>query len=110
MSGETQPLPSGKPQTTSFAYEAARASWTGPIVIFFLLTFGHQVTTRAVLDLIALGLIVVGISCAVVALCGIRKHGTKGILGPALVGIVLNGLLLFIFITNFIAARAAHAR
>jgi hypothetical protein len=30
----------------------------------------------------------------------------KGILAPAIVGIILNGLLLFIFVTNFMAARA----
>jgi hypothetical protein len=43
----------------------------------------------------------------IAALFGIRKHGRKGILAPALAGLVLNGLLLFIFITNFVAARAA---
>ena len=93
-----------------FAQQAAKASWICPIVIFLLFAFGHQVAARVVLELIALVLIVAGISLGVAALFGIRKHGKKGILAPALVGIVLNGLLLFIFITNFVAARAAHTR
>jgi hypothetical protein len=95
----------------TFAHQAARASWLGPILIFLLFAFAHQVAARVLLELIALVLIVAGISLGVAALFGIRKHGRKGILAPALVGIALNGLLLSIFITNFVAASAAaHAR
>jgi len=54
---------------------------------------------------VALFLIVAGLTLGIVALFATRKHGTKGILAPSLVGIVVNGLLLFIFITNFMAAR-----
>jgi hypothetical protein len=95
-----------KPATT-FAHQAARASWIGPIIIFLLFAFAHQVAARLVLELIALVLIVAGIGLGIAALFGIRQHGRKGILAPALTGLVLNGLLLFIFITNFVAARAA---
>jgi hypothetical protein len=49
---------------------------------------------------------VVGFLLGFVALFGIRTHGKKRILAPAIVGIMINGLLLFIFITNFLAARA----
>src|SRR5207247_1872103 len=35
---------------------------------------------------------------------------TRGLLAPALVGIAINGLLLFIFATNFLAARARAQR
>ena len=38
-------------------------------------------------------LIVVGLGCAIFALTGLR-HGRKGILVPALIGLVLNGLLI----------------
>jgi len=101
-----QPIsPGGKPPTKAFAYQAARASWLGPIVIFLMFAAGHQVVAQVVLELVALALIVAGICLGVAALCGIRKHGRKGILTPALVGLILNGLLLFIFITNFLAAR-----
>ena len=93
---------------TAFARQAARASWIGPIIIFLLFAFAHQVAGQVILELIALVLIVAGIGLGIAALFGIRKHGKKGILAPALVGLILNGLLLFIFITNFLAVRARH--
>jgi hypothetical protein len=46
----------------------------------------------------------------VIALAGIPKYGVSGILAPALVGIVCNGLLIFIFVTNFLAGRAEARR
>lgn len=101
--------PPDKPQATAFANQAAKASWIAPLVVLALFVFAHQIAARVLLELIALGLIVTGICFGVAALFGIRKHGKKGILTPALVGLILNGLLLFIFITNFLAARAQHA-
>ena|SRR2546425_10550217 len=110
MKTETPPpvASNEKPSSATFAHQAARASWLGPIVIFLLFAFGHQVAAQVVLELIALVLIVAGICLGIAALFGIRKHGKKGILAPALVGLILNGLLLFIFITNFLAVRARH--
>ena len=65
---------------------------------------------KAILDLVALVLIFLGLSLGFIALFGIRKQGTKGILVPAVVGIIINGLLVFIFATNFLAARARAQR
>ncbi len=48
---------------------------------------------------------VVGLFLGGIALFGIRKHGARGVLAPALAGIAGNGILLFIFVTNFFAAR-----
>jgi hypothetical protein len=93
-------------QPTAFAHQAAKLSWVCPIIVFLLLMFGRQVSSPVVLDLIALLIIVVGLIFGVIALFGISKHGRKGILAPAIVGIIINGLLLFIFVTNFMAARA----
>jgi len=93
-------------QPTAFAHQAAKLSWACPIVVCVLVAFGGQVGARVIIELIALLLIVVGLIFGVIALFGISKHGTKGILAPAIVGIIINGLLLFIFITNFMAARA----
>jgi hypothetical protein len=60
-------------------------------------------------EYVALLLMVVGLLLGILALFGIRKHGVSGILGPAVVGILINGSLIFIFVTNFMAARArAH--
>ena len=94
------------PETKAFAHQAAKLSWVCPIIIFLLLVAGKQAISPLILDLIGLLLIVVGLIFGVIALFGISKHGTKGILAPAIVGIIINGLLLFIFVTNFVAARA----
>ncbi len=77
-----------------------------PNIFFLLLVAGKQAISPLILDLIGLLLIVVGLLFSIIALFGISKHGTKGILTPAIVGIIINGLLLFIFVTNFVAARA----
>ncbi len=113
MNVENQPAspePSAKPPAAAFAYQAARASWIAPLVVSALFVFAHQIAAGVPLELIALVLIVAAICLGIAALFGIRKHGRKGILAPALVGLILNGLLLFIFITNFVAARAQHTR
>jgi len=68
--------------------------------------FGKQVSSPVILDFVALALIVVGLIFGIIALFGISRHGSKGILAPAVIGIIINGLLVFIFVTNFMAARA----
>ena len=47
-----------------------------------------------------------GVLLGVVALLGIPKYGTNGILVPALAGILMISCLIFVFVTNFLAARA----
>ena len=91
---------------SSFSHQAAKLSWVCPIIVFLLLTFGKQAGARAIIELVALLLIVVGFVSGVVALFGIRTHGRSGILAPAIAGIIINALLLFIFATNFLAARS----
>lgn len=66
----------------------------------------RQIGARAIIELLSLLLIVAGFLFGVIALFGIRTHGKSGILAPAIVGIIINGLLLFIFVTNFLAARS----
>ncbi|HKQ36729.1 MAG TPA: hypothetical protein VJ063_01550, partial [Verrucomicrobiae bacterium] len=53
------------------------------------------VASPVIIDMVALLLISVGFLLGIVALFGISKHGTKGILAPACVGLLINGLLLF---------------
>ena len=93
-------------QTPALPHQAAKLSWVFPVIVFLLLTATRQVADRVTVELIALLLILVGFVLGVIALFGMRKYGPKGILAQAMVGIVINGLLLFIFITNFLAARA----
>src|SRR6267154_4829288 len=79
-------------QSASFAHQAAKLSWVCPIIVFVLVTFGGHIGARVIIELIALLLIVVGLIFGIVALIGISKHGSKGILAPAIVGIIINGL------------------
>lgn len=98
------PLP---PEPTPFAHQAAKLSWVCPILVFVLLAAGKQVAgATGVIELIAFLLMVIGLIFGIVALLGIPRHGATGVLAPAIVGIIINGLLLFIFVTNFMAARA----
>jgi len=51
----------------------------------------------ALVTLLALGVfvcLVASFLCAIVALCGVRKHGRKGILAPAVAGLVIAVLML----------------
>jgi hypothetical protein len=94
------------PENTAFAHQAAKLSWVCPIIVFLLNTFGGQVGARVIIELTALLLIIVGLVFGIIALLNIAEHGSKGILAPASVGILINTLFLFIFVTNFTAARA----
>jgi len=72
----------------------------------------------ALVTLFALGVfvcLVASVSCAIVALCGVRKHGRKGILAPAVTGLVISVLMLvpigFGMASGFAdASRAVQAR
>jgi hypothetical protein len=46
----------------------------------------------------------------IVALFGVSKYGKKGILAPAIVGIIMNGLLLSFVVTNLIRGKAGATR
>ena len=94
------------PPTPAFSHQAAKLSWVCPIIVFLLLTFGGRIGARVIIELVALFLLVMGFAFGVIALFGMRTHGKRGILAPAIVGIIISSFLLFIFVTNFLAARA----
>jgi hypothetical protein len=99
------------PRTASFSHHAATLSWVCPIItviIFVLLIFGRQIIARKMIAAVAacsLWLVVVGLIFGLVALFGISKHGTKGILVPAIVGIIINGLLLSFVVASVVTSR-----
>ena len=74
--------------------------------MLFVVVLGRQVGSAFIIDLISLFFVLAGLAFSFIAFLGISKHGVKGILAQALAGLLINGLFLFIFITNFIAARA----
>jgi hypothetical protein len=88
------------PKTASFSRRAARLGWVCPVIsliVFALLIFDRQIVARKIIPIFvefALLLIAVGLVSGIVALFGVSKHGKKGILVPAIVGIIISGLLI----------------
>ena len=87
-----------------FAKQAARASWVAPICVAVLDGATHGVRMdysnpwRGPIVLgvavLALVLLVFGLTMGILALFGVKRHGREGILAPAVVGICLNGGIL----------------
>lgn len=67
------------------------------IIIFVLEASSRHIGTRVIYArsvATALLLVIAGSILGIVALFGIFRHGRKGILAPAIIGIILNGLLV----------------
>lgn len=73
--------------------------------MLLIIVFGKLVAPRILVELVALITILAGLGLGITSLFGIPQHGPAKILLPAMAGMIINGLLLFIFITNFWAAR-----
>src|SRR6266850_1037555 len=89
MDTSTPPPVIPAPQTSAFAHQAAKGSWVCPVLFWASSIAGGLVGINT--DGIALLLMVVGLILGIIALFGIHKHGAKGILTPALVGIAPMG-------------------
>jgi hypothetical protein len=97
-------------ESTGFAHGAAKGSWLCTILALILFQIGRRTGQVVIFELVGLLAIMAGLLLGVIALFGIPKYGAKGILGSALTGIAINGLLILIFVTNFIAAREKARR
>jgi riboflavin transporter FmnP len=110
------------PPADSFAKQAALFSLLAPFVSFGIGIFGQAAVrgSRAgafILGCVSTFLILAGFVLGIVALCGMKKHGRKGILGKAVAGVCINGILvlgmvlaipMFIKLAN--QAKAAQAQ
>jgi len=104
----------GKMTTISerpLAVQLAKASWIAPLLVLlmnFVLQDASSGSADAIRSLlftvVSFGLYSLGFVFGLAALFGIRRHGTKGILVPAGIGILLSGSLLVVIGTNFGAA------
>ena len=107
MQPQSQPQAVVAPKPT-FIHKAARASWMLPIVAAIA---SNLVRPRSALfaDLIMLALIVTGFVLGLMALFGVSRVGRKGVLVPAIIGVILNFGLISLFVKNFMATyRASH--
>jgi len=93
------------------AFQLAKASWAAPLLFVLMNLFLNNVretdpqgVSNTVVAAAGALLFVVGLACGTAALFGMKRHGRKGILVPALVGISISAaMLLFsagIFITT----------
>lgn len=98
------------------AERAAKLSWVLALAILAYSVISNQAIKQfddsrviAIANgLVVLTLVLSGITCAIYAMCGIPKWGRRGILAPALTGLILNGLFLGLFVLGFMIAFAAR--
>ena len=102
----------GKKAADSFSKQAAKASWIIPLLALGMMAVGNSVmkTSSSTVGPLILGGFVIlfflaGIILGIISLFGIKVYGKKGILTPAIIGILLNvsflSLLLMIAISAF---------
>jgi hypothetical protein len=89
----------------AFYRNAAKSAWVAPVVVVALNLLGQHGQADPAVDLgwkykmvsggIALALILTGFIAGIVALCGIRAHRRVSIAVPAVIGVSINGLVIF---------------
>ena len=106
----------------NFARRAAKASCVLAVVNLSMGYFLGRVEVHTVFTVMILGvssffIIVAGTVCGIVALFGISRTGPHKVLVPGIVGTVLNGLMLSLFVIGFVRgynearqSTQAHAR
>jgi GYF domain 2 len=98
------------------AESAAKASWCAVLVAIVLNVAANAGRTGRrpdrsellVVGLASLAIYLFGLSCGIYALTQVRKYGPQGIRTPAIVGIVLNALIVAAFVAVIIAAGARN--
>jgi hypothetical protein len=94
-------------QARPLPVQLAQASWIAPLLVLlvnFLLrntSGGNDLPRGVIVSILSLTLYSIGLVCGVAALFGIRRHGRKAILLPALIGTLLSGGLLLVVGTSF---------
>jgi hypothetical protein len=89
--------PPPPPEPGSFAPLAARLAWLAPAVaILFMLVsagIGDEPVAR-IIGGVGILIILAGVAFGIIALSGMRRAGRDGVLGPAVVGLTVNLLLI----------------
>ena len=86
----------------------AKASAVSPLLVVLVFTVG-RLGSALVKDILALFFVGTGSICGILALLSVPRHGRQGVLTPALVGLLFNGVLIVIFVSNFIGRREPSA-
>lgn len=94
---------SESPQVKPLAVQAAKGSWVAPLLALGVSMFGSSMIkgpaardVAGVLILLILGLCALGVVLGITALCGVKNHGSRGIVVPAVIGLLLSGGFLYL--------------
>jgi hypothetical protein len=93
-------------KTNAIAHQAAKASWVSFIFAYGFAAMQNRLAGSSMQPFLLLAVplfALIGVTLGSVALGGIRKHGTKGILLPGLLGIVLNIAVLLTIAFGFVS-------
>jgi hypothetical protein len=98
------------------AVQLAKASWVAPLLVVVMnmllknvsVTESESVTQSVVFTVFAVIFFIAGFVSGVVALFGIPKHGWRGILIPALIGVLVSGAMIGVVVSNVRAAAGKH--
>ena len=109
------PKRSQDPRDRTFFHQAAKASWVAPLVALLLgfctLDYRRQPDNRdsaLIIGVVNVLLIAGGLVLAIVAFFGIKRHGSEGIVAPAIAGLVINGLLVVLALSLLPALNRAR--
>jgi hypothetical protein len=104
-------------KSASFASQAATFSLVAPLLCIGMNVFAGETVHGNRIAMMVLGgtcalLIIAGLVLGIVALFATRRHGRKGILGKAVAGVCINGIIVALMVLTIPAmTRAArHAR
>lgn len=100
-------IPAASAPARSKGQGLARASW----MTFIGVLVGNGVLAGRLpflIDLLALAGAAIGVTLGALALARVGREGAKGVVGPALAGVLLNGLVVLVWVSNFLAYRARH--
>ena len=101
---------------SSFFHKAAKASWVIPLIAFFigLITLGMREkipsTYIMVYGIANITLIVISFLLAFISLFGIGSYGRRGIIGSAIMGIIINSFFILCFFSLFDAIKDAKRK
>lgn len=110
---QSAPPPSqlpANPGNNSFAQNAAKASLAAPLIAIIANATTRSAafdasTVKLIVPALATLLFFTGFVLAIVALCGIRRHGPGGLLGKGIAGMLINGVFVVIIIVAFFGGR-----
>jgi len=81
----------------------ARWSWLSFLIFFAVNFLGRAGGILVPAELVGLLVMLIGFGLAIAALLRIPTDGRRGVLKPGLVGLVLNGAFIIVWVSNAVA-------